>query len=191
MAEVLLFHHVLGRTAGVEALADDLRAAGHTVHVPDLYGGRTFTSIEDGFAYGQTVDQAALADAAAAELPADIVHAGISAGVMHAQRLAQTRTGARGAVLIEGCLPLTGEWAVGPWPDGVPVQIHGKDADPYFAGEGDLDAARELVETVGPDAELFLYPGDGHLFVDRSLPTFDAGATQLLVSHVVEFLDRL
>lgn len=36
MAEVLLFHHALGRTPGVLAFADDLRRVSHTVHVPDL-----------------------------------------------------------------------------------------------------------------------------------------------------------
>jgi dienelactone hydrolase len=191
MAEVLLFHHVLGRTRGVVALADDLRGAGHTVHVPDLYGGRTFDTIAEGMAFGQSTDLAALADTVATELPAEIVYAGISAGVMHAQRLAQTRAGAAGAVLIEGCLPLTGPWAIGPWPDGVPVQIHGMDADPIFADEGDLDAARELVTVAGPAAELLLYPGDGHLFADRSLPGYDAAAAALLTARVVEFLDRL
>jgi len=191
MAEVLLFHHVLGRTPGVGALADELRAAGHTVHVPDLYGGRTFATIEEGAAFSRSTDLAPLADAAAADLPAEIVYAGISAGVMHAQRLAQTRAGAAGAVLLEGCVPLSGPWAFGPWPDGVPVQIHGMDADPFFAEEGDLDAAREIVAAVGPSAELFLYPGDGHLFADRSLPTYDAAAATLLTSRIGEFLDRV
>jgi len=192
MAEVLLFHHILGRTPGVVALADELRAAGHTVHAPDLYGGRTFTTIEDGAAFSKDVDLATPADALAADLPAELVYAGISSGVMHAQRLAQTRAGAAGAVLLEGCLPLTGQpWALGPWPDGVPVQIHGMDADPIFAEEGDLDAAREIVATVGPSAELFLYPGDGHLFADRTLASYDAAAAALLTSRVVEFLDRL
>jgi len=161
MAEVLLFHHIQGLTPGVIALADQLRAAGHTVHTPDLYGGRTFASIEEGAAFAQgddAPDVAALADAAAAELPAQLVYAGISAGVVHAQRLAQTRAGAAGAVLMESCLPITGQWAFGDWPAGVAVQIHGMDDDEYFAGEGDVEAAREIVKIVGPSAELFV-PG--------------------------------
>lgn len=109
---------------------------------------------------------------------------------MQAQRLAQTRPGAAAAVLLECCIPLTGEWAFGPWPDGVPVQIHGMEADAFFAGEGDLDAAREIVATV-PDAELFLYPGDGHLFEDRSLPSYDAEAAALLNVRILEFLDQV
>ena len=193
MAEVLLFHHVLGLTPGVVAFAERLRAAGHAVHTPDLYGGRVFPTIGEGLAFSEGVDGpdlAALA-AAAADLPDELVYAGISAGAVQAQRLAQTRAGAAGAVLIESCLPVNGEWAIGPWPTGVPVQIHGMVDDPYFAGEGDLDAARELVGTVGPSAELHLYPGDQHLFEDSSLASYDASATELLTARILDFLGRI
>lgn len=194
MAEVLLFHHVQGLTPGVAALADRLRSAGHTVHTPDLYGGRTFATIEEGAAFAEgdgAPDLGALADAAVADLPAGLVYAGISSGVMQAQRLAQTRAGAAGAVLVEACVPVSGDWAFGPWPDGVPVQIHGMDADAFFAGEGDIAAARELVGAVGPTAELFVYPGDAHLFEDSSLGSYDAEATELLVERVTDFLARV
>lgn len=193
MAEIVLFHHVLGLTSGVIALADDWRAAGHTVHTPDLYGGRTFDTLEAGFAFSESPEapnQDALVEAAVAELPAAVVFAGISWGVMPAQRLAQTRPGAAGAILLEACVPITGDWAFGPWPDGVPVQIHGMDADQFFAEEGDLDAARELVAAV-PEAELFVYPGDQHLFEDRSLPSYDLTATALLTQRTLEFLGRV
>jgi dienelactone hydrolase len=192
MAEVVLFHHIQGLTPGVLALADTWRAAGHTVHVPDLYDGATFPSIEAGAAFVQGEghpDLEALADAAVADLPAALVYAGISSGVMQAQRLAQTRAGAAGAVLMESCLPVSGEWVIGPWPEGVPVQVHGMDADEFFAGEGDLDAARELVASTG-DGELFTYRGDVHLFEDDSLPTYDAEATALLTERVLGLLSR-
>src|SRR3954469_1656518 len=182
MAEIVLFHHIQGLTPGVIALADRWRAAGHTVHTPDLYGGRTFATIQEGAAFSSgdgAHDLDKLADESAAALPEALVYAGISSGVMQAQRLAQTRPGAAGAVLMESCLPISGEWAIGPWPAGVPVQIHGMDADEFFAGEGDIDAAREIVASV-PDAELFTYPGSVHLFEDSSLPTYDADATALL-----------
>ena len=182
MADVLLFHHVQGLTPGVVAFADDLRAAGHTVHTPDLFDGHTFDSIEEGFAHSKGVDADALAEPGGRGAARDLVYAGFSYGVGPAQRLAQTRPGARGALLFHACFPITGEWAFGPWPDGVPVQVHGMDADPFFALEGDLDAARELVATVGPTAELFLYPGDQHLFADRSLPSYDEDAAALLTS---------
>lgn len=193
MAEVLLFHHLQGLTPGVTKFAERLRGAGHTVHTPDLFGGRVFASIEEGAAFTRSPDAPdfdALTDAEAARLPARIVYAGLSFGVMSAQRLAQTRAGAAGALLFESCLPVTGDWAVGPWPDGLPVQIHGKDADPFFAGEGDIDAARELVSLV-PDAELFTYPGDQHLFMDSSLPSYDEEATRLATERALDFLDRV
>ena len=193
MADVLLFHHIQGLTPGVVALADRWRAAGHTVHTPDLYDGRTFTAIQDGAAYANGPghpDFDALADDVVAGLPAGLVYVGISFGVMQAQRLAQTRPGAVGAVFAESCLPISGDWAIGPWPDGVPVQVHGADADEFFAGEGDLDAARELVESAS-DGELFVYQGDQHLFEDSSLPSYDAEATDLLNERVLGLLARV
>ena len=76
------------------------------------------------------------------------------------------------------------------WPDGVPVQIHGMDADPFFVGEGDIDAARALVNEA-KDAELFLYPGDQHYFADSSLPSYDPDATALLTRRALDFLSAL
>jgi dienelactone hydrolase len=195
MADVVLFHHVQGLTDGVSAFADELRTGGHTVHTPDLFDGQRPASIDDGVALTQAIGDQVLAeraDQAVAGLPAGLVYAGFSFGVLAAQRLAQTRPGARGALLYEACIPITGEWAFGPWPDGVPVQIHGMDKDPFFALEGDIDAARELVETVGSElAELFVYPGDRHLFTDTSLPSYDADAAALVVRRSREFLTRV
>lgn len=195
MAEVVLFHHVQGLTDGVRAFADQLRAGGHTVHTPDLFDGARPATIEDGVALAQGIGDEVLGartDRALADLTDALVYAGFSFGAGTAQRLAQTRPGARGALLYESCIPLTGEWSFGAWPAGVPVQIHGMDKDPFFALEGDLDAARELVETVGSDlAELFVYPGDRHLFADRSLPSYDAEAAALVVQRSRDFLDRL
>jgi dienelactone hydrolase len=194
MAEVVLFHHVQGLTDGVRGFAEELRAGGHTVHTPDLFDGERPATIDDGIAHVRSIGAQVLgdrADRAVADLPEGLVYAGFSWGAGTAQRLAQTRPGARGALLYESCIPLTGEWAFGPWPDGVAVQIHGMDQDPFFALEGDIDAARELVETVGPElAELFVYPGDGHLFTDSSLPSYDADATALVARRSREFLSR-
>jgi dienelactone hydrolase len=193
MAEVLLFHHAQGLTAGVNAFADELRASGHTVHAPDLFDGRTFASIEDGMAFAKEEgfdELRARGVAMADDLPSELVYAGFSLGEMIAQQLAQTRPGARGALLFYSCIPISGEWAFGPWPDGVPVQIHGMDNDPIFVGEGDVEAAREIVEKV-ENAELFLYPGDQHYFADSSLPSYDAEATALLTKRVLAFLDRV
>lgn len=194
MTTVVLFHHVLGLTDGVRELADRLRESGHEVVTPDLFDGEQPAAIDKGMALTERTGDDVLAqraDAAVAGLPEDVVFAGISWGVMAAQRFAQTRPGAGGALLYESCVPITGEWAFGPWPDGVAVQIHGMDDDPFFAHEGDLDAAREIVGTVGPEqAELFTYPGHQHLFVDSSLPSYDGEARDLVVERSLRFLNR-
>ena len=188
MAEVLLFHHAQGQTDGFAAFADELREAGHIVHAPDLYDGRTFATLDEGVAYAQQVGFEELLERGvrtADELPEDLVYAGFSLGVLPAQKLAQTRPGARGALLFYSCVPTS---AFGtPWPSDVPVQIHGMDADPIFVDEGDIDAARALVESA-EQAELFLYPGDQHYFADSSLPSYDENAAALLTQRVLAFL---
>jgi dienelactone hydrolase len=189
--EVLLLHHAQGLTSGVRDFADALRRAGHTVHLPDLYAGRVFDTLDAGVAYAQEVGFGTIVERgerAADGLPAGLVYAGYSLGVLPAQKLAQTRAGAKGALLFESCVP-PAEFG-GAWPQEVPVQIHGMDADEIFAGEGDLDAARALVASTA-DAELFLYPGKQHLFADNSLSSYDERAATLLTERVLAFLDRL
>ena len=189
MAEVVLFHHSQGLTPGLISFADELRGAGHTVHTPDLFDGRTFGSIEEGMGYAEEIgfpgEVIARAARAVEELPAELVYAGFSLGEVPAQNLAQTRPGARGALLFYSCVPVSAFGSA--WPQGVPVQVHGMDADPIFVGEGDIDAARELVAQA-KDAELFLYPGDQHYFADSSLPSYDPQATALLTRRVLGFL---
>jgi len=191
VSDVVLFHHAQGRTDGIIQFAERLRGAGHQVTVPDLFDGKTFASVEEGVGYAQEVGFDAIIErgrAAAEELPAELIYAGFSLGVLPAQMLAQTRAGARGALLFEACVPVS-EFG-GEWPHDVPVQIHGMDSDPFFAGEGDLDAAKDLVATA-KDAELFLYPGDQHLFADSSLPSYDEAAASLLTQRALDFLARL
>jgi dienelactone hydrolase len=189
MTKVVLYHHVQGLTDGVRSFADELRQAGHTVHTPDMFGGRTFETIEDGIAFAREKGFGALAErgvAAADGIEPGAVYAGFSFGVMPAQQLAQTRPGARGALLMYSCLPVS-EFGEG-WPEGVPVEVHGKEADPFFAE--DLEAAQALVEETDC-AELFLYPGEEHLFADSSLPAYDADAGALLMERVKAFLDAV
>ncbi len=188
MTEVLLYHHVQGLTEGVRSFADELRQARHTVHAPDLFDGRTFGTIEEGMGFAREAGFGALAErglAAAERIATNAVYAGFSFGVMIAQQLAQTRRGAGGALLMSACLPVSefGE----AWPEDVPVQVHGKDADPFFAE--DLEAARALVDSTD-QAELFLYAGKEHLFADSSLPAYDAAAAALLTERALAFLDR-
>lgn len=190
MAEVLLFHHAQGQTVGFHAFANRIRAAGHAVHTPDLYEGRTFASIDEGVAHAKRVGFDAIRERgqrAAEALPRALVYAGFSLGVLPAQFLAQTRPGARGALLFSAAFPPS-EFGT-EWPNGVPVQIHMMEGDKWVQ-EGDLDAARALVGTV-PNAELFLYPGHGHLFADSSLPDFDRKASDLLTDRVTAFLKNV
>jgi dienelactone hydrolase len=191
MTAVVIFHHAQGLTPGIAAFAEQLRRAGHTVHTPDLFESCIFDGLDQGMSFvneigfGEVINRGVQA---VEGLSPDLVYAGFSLGVVPAQMLAQTRPGARGALLIYSCVPIAefGE----PWPSGVPVQVHGMDADPYFVGEGDIDVAQELVKQA-EQGELFLYPGDQHLFADNSLPSYDAEATKLLLQRVLAFLASL
>jgi dienelactone hydrolase len=188
MAEVLLYHHAQGQTPGFLAFADELRAAGHTVHTPDLYDGNTFDSLDDGVGYAKQVGFDTILERGqrvAEDLPNGLVYGGFSLGVMPAQALAQTRPGARGALFFSAAFPAS---EFGSWPQGVPLQIHMMESDEWALE--DLPAARELVEAVD-GAELFLYPGDGHLFADSSLSDYDEGATTLLKERVLGFLGNI
>lgn len=191
MAEVVLFHHAQGLTPGVTAFADELRHAGHTVHTPDVYDGRTFDTLEEGLdnareiGFGEVFERGVRA---VEGLPAELVYAGFSLGAMPAQSLAQTRPGTLGALLFHSSVPVSEFGSA--WPDGVPVQVHAMDGDPFFVDEGDIDAARALVEEA-EDAELFLYPGKQHLFADSSMSSYDPEAATLLTRRVLEFLDRV
>lgn len=192
MTDVVVFHHIQGVTPGITRFAEALAVSGHRPTVPDFFEGRTFDSLEAGQAYLDEIggipsilDRARLAMEA---FHPDVVYAGFSLGVAPAQMLAQTRPGARGALLYHACLPVS---EFGPaWPPGVPVQIHGAEDDPFFAHEGDLDAARALVEAT-PGAELFLYPGSAHLFADDSLASYDQDSANLLMERTLAFLSRV
>ncbi len=189
MAEILLFHHAQGQTPGFLAFADELRAEGHVVHTPDLYDGNTFAELDDGVGYARKVGFGTIAERgalAAEDLPDELVYAGFSLGVMPAQMLAETRPGAKGALFFSAAFPAS-EFADA-WPAGVPVQIHMMEDDEWV--DEDLPAARELAETVD-DAELFLYPGDRHLFADNSLADYDEAAATLLKERVTAFLNRV
>lgn len=188
MAEILLFHHAQGQTPGFLAFADDLRAAGHVVHTPDLYDGKTFADLDAGVGYAREVGFGTILERgrlSADGLPNELVYGGFSLGVMPAQLLAQTRPGAKGALLLSAALHAS-EFGDS-WPHGVPLQIHMMEDDEW--AQEDLPAARELAETVDA-AELFLYPGDRHLFADNSLADYDESAATLLRQRVLAFLEN-
>jgi dienelactone hydrolase len=186
MAEILLFHHAQGQTPGFVAFANDLRADGHTVHTPDLYDGKSFDDLDAGVGYAKEVGFGTILErgrAAADDLPEGLVYAGFSLGVMPAQLLAQTRPSAKGALLFSAALPAS---EFGEWPEGLPAQIHMMEDDEWALE--DLPAARELAESA-EGVELFLYPGDKHLFADSSLTDYDEAAAATLRERVVAFLD--
>jgi len=190
MVEVILYHHVQGFTSGIIAFAERLRKAGHTVHTPDLFNGRTFDTIEEGMGFVNELgfgEILARGEQAVEDLPNELVYAGFSLGVVPAQKLAQTRPGARGALFFHAALPVS-EFGT-QWPRGVPLQIHAMDADPFFVGAGDIDAARALLDEV-EEGEMFLYPGDQHLFTDSSLESYDVEVTALLIERVLDFLTK-
>lgn len=182
MAGVVVFHHALGLTGFVRRFADALRDAGHTVHTPDLFEGRTFETIEEGMAFSEELGGPPAvverARAAVEPLPAEVFYVGFSLGVLPAQSLAQTRPGARGAVLCYAALPL-GEWGdnwPAAWPEGVPLQLH------ILEGDEDFEIAQGLAAAV-PGAELFVYPGTEHYFAEH-----DVQAAALLTGRVLELL---
>jgi dienelactone hydrolase len=192
VAEVLLFHHAQGLTPGCISFAERLRAAGHLVHAPDLYEGRTFTDLSDGMSYAEEIGFGTIIErgrVAADGLPNGLVYAGFSLGVLPAQMLAQTRPGTKGALLFHSCVPPS-EFGR-PWPQGIPLQMHMMGADELsLPPNEDLAAARELDETV-ESATLFSYPGDRHLFTDDTLRDYDEHAAALLTERVLGFLGRI
>lgn len=188
MADVVVFHHALGLTAGVIGFADALRSAGHTVYTPDLFEGRLFPDLEAGVAHAEEVGFGTIAQRgvdAVTDLPADLVYAGFSLGVLPAQKAAQTLRGVAGAILCHSAVPI--DSFGDDWPNGVPVQIHFMSGDPW--AEEDVEAIAALRDEAG--AEIFEYPGSSHLFADPGHPDHDPGASRLLLERVLEFLARL
>ncbi|MEQ1759808.1 MAG: dienelactone hydrolase family protein [Vicinamibacterales bacterium] len=188
MAEIVLFHHAQGKTPGIVAFADALRRAGHVVHVPDLFDGRTFGSLDEGMRFVDDLGFGAVIERgvdAVDGLSTNLVYAGFSLGVVPAQKLAQTRPGAVGALFYYSCLPVSEFGST--WPKAVPVQVHAMAEDPIFTGEGDIEAARALTDQA-ESGELFLYPGNQHYFADSSLPSYDPDAASLLMTRTLAFL---
>jgi len=188
MVHLAVLHHALGLTEGVRDFARRLQADGREVSTPDLFDGHTFERIEDGVAYAERVGMSELMARGLAAVPpgpAPLLVVGISLGVLAAQAIAQQRSGMRGAVLVAACLPhrSLGER----WPDDVPVHVHAMEHDPWFADGGDREAADELV-AVDREARLVLHPGAAHLFVDATLPDFDAVACAAVIASVEEML---
>ncbi len=186
MADIVLLHHAQGLTPGVRALASAFVDAGHTVTTPDLYDGHTFDDLDEGVAYARAHDEeiGRLAHEAVSAAPAGVVLAGLSLGAGQAESIAMTQPGVASGLLLlhDGISSADMEL---PWPAGLPVQMHLAEHDPWC----DVDSARALAEESG--GELFLYPGEAHLFTDSSLPAYDEVLAGQVLERAVAFLAAL
>ncbi len=197
MAEVVMFHSVLGLRPGVLGAADRLRAAGHTVHTPDLFDGEVFDDIDDGMRKEEALGFREIArrtEEAVAGLPAGLVFAGFSMGIAYAEMLAASRPGTLGAVLMHGAVPveaLTEYFGVERWPEGVPVQVHYAVDDPWVEAEQEVAPLGEDVRGAGAEFEEYVYSGSGHLFADPDLQEYDRASSEAMWERVISFLDRI
>jgi dienelactone hydrolase len=197
MAEVVMFHSVLGLRPGVLGAAERLRAAGHTVHTPDLFDGEVFDDLDDGMRKEETLgfrEVARRTEEAVARLPPGLVFAGFSMGVAYAERLTASRPGALGAVLMHGAVPveaLIEYFGVERWPEGVPVQVHYAADDPWVEVEPEVIPLCDAVRGAGAEFEQYVYPGSGHLFADPDFIEYDRASSEAMWERVIAFLDRI
>ena len=187
MAEIVLFHHIRGLTEGVLAFAQVLRDAGHTVHTPDVFDGRTFPDIPEGSAFVDSVGEETFEERAAelvASLPTDVVYGGMSMGAARAAEQVLRRPGAKGAFFLYGAIAPS--WWDATWPPGVPSQAHVSEGDEFREPEAEAEYVADV-----PGAELFVYPGSGHLFAEPGDPDYDDEAARQATERVLAFLSAL
>ncbi|MFD8871209.1 dienelactone hydrolase family protein [Streptomyces sp. NPDC059590] len=187
---ILLLHSMYGLRPAVHAAADRLRAAGHEVHVPDLFEGRTADSAEEGMALKEEIGGDELlrrAVIAAAPLSdRGVVYAGFSLGGSIAQNLALGDEKARGLLLLHGTSDLPDDAAT----DGLPVQLHVADPDPFEPHDW-LNAWYLRMGRAGADVEIYRYPGAGHVFTDPELPDYDEEAAEATWKVALGFLSEV
>nr|WP_246331206.1 dienelactone hydrolase family protein [Saccharopolyspora hordei] len=186
----MLLHSTFGLRPAVHAAADLLRDAGHEVHVPDLFGGRTAETVEDGMRINEEIGRDELlrraVQAAAPLSERGLVYAGFSLGAALAQNLALADEKARGLLLLHG----TSDIAQGATVDDLPVQLHVAEPDP-FESEDWLNSWYLQMRRAGADVEVYRYPGAGHLYTDPDLPDHDAEAARATWTTALGFLDSL
>lgn len=184
MANVVVFHHVLGLTEGVLAFAEAIRQDGHTVWAPDIFKGKRFDTIEEGCSYEEDVmgweGMIAESEKAVADVPKDAYYVGFSMGAVYAQRLAELRPGAKGAILLHGCVQ--GGFFAPTWPEGVRLQVHNTENDEFT----EMATIEELCEKVG--GEVYQYPGPGHILSDPAFPEYNQETAELILDRVKGFL---
>ncbi|MFH8980304.1 dienelactone hydrolase family protein [Streptomyces varsoviensis] len=187
---IVLFHSAYGLRPAVHAAAERLRAAGHEVHVPDLYDGRTAETVEDGMAIKDEIGkEELLRRAVTAVAPLSergLVYAGFSLGGSIAQNLALGDEKARGLLLLHGTSDLAEDASV----DELPVQLHVADPDP-FEPQDWLNAWYLRMRRAGADVEVYRYQGAGHIFTDPALPDYDEEAAEAAWKVSLGFLADL
>jgi dienelactone hydrolase len=189
--EIVLFHSALGLRPAVREFADHLRAAGHTVHTPDLFEGALFDNLAEGMRRRDEIGIEALigrAQAAVEGLPDPVVFGGFSMGSTAAEFLAATRPGARAAILMHGAFD-PAAFGIEAWPD-VPVQVHYANGDPEVDLEG-IRALESAVGAAGSPVEVYAYDGGGHLFEDAAYDGHNAASAESMRKRVLGFLTRL
>lgn len=190
MTDLILFHSMYGLRPAVHEAAERLRAAGHHVVVPDLFDGRTADTVEEGMAikdeYGRDELLRRAVAASAPHSDAGLVYGGFSLGASLAQTVALADERARGLVMLHGTADLGDDVTA----DGLPVQLHVADPDPFEPH--DWQTAWYLrMRKAGADVEVFRYPGAGHLYTDPELPDHDAEAAERTWRVVTDFLAEL
>ena len=197
MAEVVLFHSVLGLSPGVISAAERLRVAGHTIHNPDYFDGEVFDDLGEGIRKEEALGFQEIARRTreyVAGLPEGLVFCGFSLGAVHAEALAASRPGALGAVLMAGAVPvgaLEEYFGIDRWPEGVAVQVHYAADDPWVEVEEEVVPLGEAVRGAGAAFEAHSYPGSGHLFFEPGLPEYDLASSDEMWERVLVFLDRI
>lgn len=194
MAEIVLFHSILGPRPAVAEAAETLRVAGHVVHTPDLFDGEpaldSYEAAAERLGRIGVPSVVARARAAAEPFGPNLVYAGFSLGAALAAGLAGRRPGARGALLLSGA-PNPASIGVTGWPAGVPVQIHMAAGDPGRNAAW-IDELASLVRAGGSTCDVFDYACDGHLFADPGIPAeYDRPSADLMWKRVLEFLAGL
>ncbi|AZM52744.1 dienelactone hydrolase [Streptomyces sp. WAC 01529] len=187
---IMLFHSTYGLRPAVRAAADRLRAAGHEVWTPDLFDGRTFDDVEAGRAHQDEIGKDELLKrailAAAPYSERGLVYAGFSLGAATAQTLALGDEKARGLLLLHGTSDIAENVSV----DGLPVQLHVAEPDPFETDDW-LSAWYLRMGRAGADVEIYRYPGAGHLYTDPDLDDHDAEAAETTWRTALGFLETL
>ena len=192
MAEIILFHSVLGLRHGVTDGANRLRDAGHIVYTPDYYDGEVFDDPAEGVRKREELGMEEITkrvrDSVAMRQPS-LVYGGFGLGARCAQVLALTRKETQGLVLLHGALPAE-ETAPGGWPRGLPVQVHHADDDEWVDSET-VDRLGRAVQEAGAGFEAHRYTGAARSLTDPDLPGYDHDTAEVMWDRVQDFVARV